>query len=112
MDNIKIMTSRPVYNSDNHSDSPYCSSNPYTLTPYLRDDGELWMAARGNGAADDVIINDVDGMSNEEIIEIYGNIDIDAMRDDAKEIQAVDNDAAEWLLAWCDRVELAIKEEA
>ena len=82
--------------------------NPYRLTPYVRIDGEVCLAAEGNGCADDMVLADIAGMTAEEINEQWGDIDLDALRIAADEIAAAgDEGAADYIKAWADTCALA-----
>ena len=92
--NAKIMTSTPVYMTD----------DGMTLTPYVNEDGEIWLASRGNGCGDDVMLQDIVGWNEDEIAAEYEDLDLAAMRADAEEIRdAGDSETADWLEDWIGR---------
>lgn len=95
--NKKIKTSTAVYSME----------SGMTLTPYVNDKGEIWLASEGNGCGDDVLLYDILGWTHDDIEREYGlDLDIDAMREDADEIAAAgDEDSADWLRSWCDDYE-------
>lgn len=99
---IKIKTSKAVYINDDDT-----CGNPYRLTPYVNDVGEIWLASEGNGCGDDIVLNDLGGWTHDDIERDYGlDLDIDTMREDADEIEAAgDADNADWLRSWCDDYE-------
>ena len=101
-----ITTTTPVYTNENDT-----CGNPFSLTPYVNDRGEIWLASDGNGAGNDVMLQDLCGWSRDDVEREYGSdIDIDAMRKDADEIEASgDADNADWLRSWCDDYERLIK---
>lgn len=77
------------------------SSNPHTLTPYVNDDGEIWLASNGSGCGDDVMIDDVTGWTANDINDHYRSIDLDAMEVAADEVEAAgDRESAEWIREW------------
>ena len=86
--NIKVKASTPCY------------ANGMTLTPYVADDGEVWLASEGNGCGDDVMLEDIRGWAVDEINAKWSGIDLDALRDGADEIGAVDEDEADYIRAW------------
>ena len=93
--NAKIMTSTPVYRTN----------DGMTLTPYINENGEIWLASKGNGCGDDVMLKDVEGWTEDEIAAEYEDIDFAAMRADAEEIRAAgDAENADWLVGWIERV--------
>lgn len=98
-----IKTSKPVYSMD----------SGLTLTPYVNDEGEIWLASEGNGCGDDIALSDLGGWTHAEVEREYGlEIDVDAMREDADEIEAAgDSDNADWLRSWCDDYEVLIDED-
>ena len=59
---IKIKAETPCYIHDS-------TFNPYRLTPYVTTNGEVWLEAEGNGAGDDIMLEDISGWSKEEINE-------------------------------------------
>ena len=63
--------------------------------------------ARGNGCGDDIVLKDICGWTHDDLEREYGlKFDIDAMREDADEIEAAgDSDNADWLRSWCDDYE-------
>ena len=95
MNNIKVKASTPCY------------VNGITLTPYVTDDGEVWLASEGNGCGDDVMLEDINGWTEEEINAKWSDIDLDALRVGADEIAAADEDAAEYIRAWASNCELS-----
>lgn len=103
-----IKTSKTVYVNDEDT-----CGNPYRLTPYVTDNGEIWLHAEGNGCGDDIALYDLGGWSHDELVREYGlDLDIDAMREDADEIESAgDADSADWLRSWCDDYE-ALKADA
>lgn len=99
MTNAKIKTTHAVYVHDD------TCGNPYRLTPYVNEDGEIWLASEGNGCADNVVLLDVEGLTDDDIAFQYGDLDLDAMRADAEEIRAAgDTENADWLVGWIERV--------
>ena len=68
MNNIKVKASTPCY------------ENGITLTPYVTDDGEVWLASEGNGCGDDVMLEDIRGWAVDEISAKWSDIDLDALR--------------------------------
>ena len=86
--NIKVKASTP------------CHVDGMTLTPYVTDDGEVWLASEGNGCGDDVMLEDISGWTVDEINAKWSDIDLDALRVGADEIAAADEDAAEYIRAW------------
>ena len=88
MNNIKVKASTPCY------------ANGIMLTPYVTDDGEVWLASEGNGCGDDVMLEDISGWTVDEIDDKWSDIDLDALRVGADEIGAVDEDAADYIRAW------------
>jgi len=105
---MQINTSNAVYFNCGCC-GPYASGNEYVLTPYVKENGEIWLKAEGNGAGDDIMLKDLIGLTDEEIAEEYGEFDLDAMRADADEVEAAgDHDAAEWLRNWCEQCEAAV----
>lgn len=101
--NAKIKTTHAVYvNKDD------TCGNPYRLTPYVNEDGEIWLASEGNGCGDDVMLEDITGLTNTEICERWKDVDLDALRADADEIRAAgDADNADWIEDWCRTCERA-----
>lgn len=99
---IKIKAETPCY--INSADT---CGNPYRLTPYVAADGEIWLAAEGNGCADDIMLEDIDGWAADDINEKWGDIDLNALRVGADEIAAGDSDAADYIRAWADTCEQA-----
>ena len=79
-----------------------------TLTPYVNDKQEIWLASEGNGCGDDVAMCDIYGWTYNDVEREYGlELDIAAMREDADEIEAAgDVDNADWLRSWCDDYEM------
>ena len=98
----KIKTSKIVYIDDKDT-----CGNPYRLTPYVTDSGDIWLAAEGSGNGDDIALYDLGGWTHDDIVREYGlDLDIDAMREDADEIEAAGYaDLADWLRSWCDDYE-------
>lgn len=88
MNNIKVKASTPCY------------VNGITLTPYVTYDGEVWLASEGNGCGDDVMLEDISGWTADEINAKWSDIDLDALRVGADEIESVDKDAADYIRAW------------
>lgn len=103
-----IKTSKAVYINDDDT-----CGNPYRLTPYVKDNGEIWLAAEGNGCADDIALNDLGGWTHDDVEREYGfDLDIDLMREDADEIEASgDKDSADWLRSWLDDYEVLKNEK-
>lgn len=64
---IKIKAETPCY--INSADT---CGNPYRLTPYVAANGEIWLAAEGNGCADDIMLEDIDGWAADDIKEKWG----------------------------------------
>ena len=95
MNNIKVKASTPCY------------VNGITLTPYVTDDGEVWLASEGNGCGDDVMLEDISGWTEEEINAKWSDIDLDALRVGADEIGAADEGAAEYIRSWASNCELS-----
>lgn len=94
---IKIKAKTPCY--INSADT--CS--PYRLTPYVSAAGEIWLAAEGNGSADDIMLEDIYGWTAEEINDKWRSIDLDALRVGADEIAAAgDSESADYIRAWAD----------
>ena len=90
----------PCYIDDNNS----APSNPYRLTVYVDGNGEIMLAAEGNGCADDIALADISGDDADSIRETWGHIDTDALRDNAAELRAAGlDDEADYLLAWASR---------
>ncbi len=88
-------------------DSP-TPENPYRLTIYSVKGGGMMLAADGNGAGGDIVLEDVDGWSDADINEQYRRIDLDAISGNADEFSDAGlEDEAEWLDAWADRVDKA-----
>ena len=103
MNNIKIKATTPCY------------ENGITLTPYVTEDGEIWLASEGNGCGDDIMLEDTNGLTAEEINAKWSDIDLDALRAGADEIAAADEDAAEYIRMWadnCDRARAAAGNDA
>lgn len=97
-----IRTTTPVYVKDNDI------NNPYRLTPYVADNGEIWLAAEGNGCADDIMLEDIVGWTADDINERWGDIDLNALRADADEIDAAgDADTADYIRDWANACERA-----
>ena len=93
-----IITTTAVYSND----------NGFSLVPYVNDNGEIWLKSTGNGCGDDVMVQDVEGWTSEEIMHEYESIDTDAMLVAADEIEAAgDCDNAEWIRGWCGLVKSA-----
>lgn len=87
------------------SHAVYQDPNGHTLTPYVNDKGEIWLASEGNGGGNDVMVEDVDAWAAEEIVETYAGLNVDAMRAAAMEfLMDGCTDAANWLENWCDTV--------
>lgn len=95
---MKTKTSKAVYINNND-----ISGNPNTLTPYVTDNGEIWLSSEGNGAGNDIMLCDICGWTRDEVEREYGfDLDIDAMREDADEIEAAGHaGSADWLRSWC-----------
>ena len=93
--NIKVKASTPCY------------ANGITLTPYVTDDGYIWLASEGNGCGDDVMLEDISGWTVDEINAKWSDIDLDALRVGADEIGSVDEDAADYIRAWASDCGLA-----
>jgi len=103
---MQINTSNAVYFNCDGCCGPYATGNEYVLTPYVKENGEIWLKAEGDGAGDDVMLKDLTGMTDDEIAEEYGEFDLDAMRANADEIKTAGNlDAGNWLHDWCDKCE-------
>lgn len=96
-DEIKIKAETPCY-----IDSSDTRGNPYRLTPYVAADGEIWLAAEGNGNADDIMLEDINGWTADDINDRWADIDLDALRVGADEIAAGDPDAADYIREWAD----------
>ena len=90
MNDIKIKASTPCY------------VNGITLTPYVTNDGNVWLAAEGNGCGDDIMLEDISGWTVDEINDKWHNIDLNALRAGADEIASVDEDAADYIREWAD----------
>lgn len=87
------------------SNAVYTYESGCTLTPYVNENCEIWLACEGNGNGDDIMLEDLDGMTDSEAWAKYALIDLNAMMDDADEIEkAGDSDSAEWLRSWCRRM--------
>ena len=67
MNNIKVKASTPCY------------ANGITLTPYVTDDGEVWLASEGNGCGDDVRLGGVNGWTVDKINAKWSDFDLDAL---------------------------------
>lgn len=103
MNNIKIKATTPCYEYG------------ITLTPYVTEDGEIWLASEGNGCGNDITLEDINGWTAEEINAKWSDIDLDALRAGADEIAAADEDAAEYIRMWadnCDRARAAAGNDA
>ena len=108
--NIKIKATTPCH--INRADT---CGNPYRLTPYVAAEGEIWLAAEGNGCADDIKLEDIGSWTADEINNQWSDIDLDALRAGADEIAAADEDAAEYIRMWadnCDRARAAAGNDA
>ena len=91
---IKIKAETPCYIHDG-------TFNPYRLTPYVATNGEVWLEAEGNGAGDDIMLEDISGWPKEEINEKWGDIDLEALLDGADEIEdGGDEEAADYIRDW------------
>ena len=95
MNKIKVKATTPCY------------VDGMTLTPYVADDGEVWLASEGNGCGDDVMLEDISGWTEEEINAKWSDIDHDALRVGADEIGAADEGAAEYIRSWASNCELS-----
>ena len=91
------------------SDTPcYSEARGYSLTLYVADNGEIMLAAEGNGCADDIPMDDIDGWSDADINEQYRSLNLDQLRDDASSLrESGRDDDADWLDGWIDRAEMA-----
>lgn len=90
--NTKIMAELPVYRLEN-----------VTYTPYIDCNEEIWLHSSEGG---DEPLYDIDGMSDSEVWELYGEYDTHAMREFADEVEEYgDAEAAYWLRGWSDHLE-------
>lgn len=91
------------------SDTPcYSEAGGYSLTLYVASDGMIMLGADGNGCADDIVLDDINGWDDADINEEYRMLDLDQLRDDANAMrEAGRDDDADWLDGWIDRAEMA-----
>lgn len=103
------MTTKTRENALWMSDTPcYSEAIGYSLTLYVAEDGMFMLGADGNGCADDIAVDDINGWSDADINEKYRMIDLDQLRDDASALREVGrDDDADWLDGWIDRAEMA-----
>jgi len=79
--NKKYKTAVPCYVADNDT------HNPYRLTLYIADNGAIMLSAEGNGCANDVELEDIDGWSDADINEQFRHIDTNALAENVKELR-------------------------
>lgn len=95
----KMVCETPCYIDENNDSR----ENPYRLTVAVKEDGEVWLLAEGNGCGNDLILDEGD--------EAWKDMDSVALRENAAELLASGyEEAADWVLARAIDVELAEEE--
>ena len=82
----------PCYIADNDD------NNPYRLTLYIADNGAIMLGADGNGCADDIPLEDIDGWSDADINSTYRKLDHNALVRNIDELRAAGTDGRRWLM--------------